>query len=440
MLLSRLAALLLVLSVSIGQRVHWLVDGNPINVFAIAFVAVAAILWARDSFVLHPAKQYRAVALNTVGPLLALLIALPFFGVMTGWYNVTILYGWMVVAVPLAILSLGRAARLHGLRLDRVAFVLILAHGLYGLGQTLVRLGVVSESVWPAQQWDIAAQAAINEAYVVVGRSTGLFLNANAFGFWSCGAVLVGAVMLVGWRRSLSVTLGIVGILGSQSRTAWVCLAMLLVILGFVMLRHARVGLRVLFAVVSGAPIALVTWMSGGFANLFETSLVERLVSGVGVLSVGVEADTNLAARVDSWSAAVEFAGQYPLGTLGPPQALFGYSLDNQFVSFFLQGGVLLVGAYVLALFSPIVLARRGVPRAGALGVAAALFALTSFTMLPFESSASAVFWLLAGAAFSTTPDAQTDRHTAAPSNGGVLSANAPAAGRSGTRKGLHAT
>lgn len=411
--MAQFAALTLVLSVTLGQRVYITVNGNPVDFFAVAFVGVAALLWISDGMTKHPAKQYRAVGLNTVGPLFAMLVVLPIVGVALGWYGITALYVWMTVAVPLAILSLGRAARLHGLRIDRVAFALILIHGFYGLGQTLARIGLVPPAAWaPLARWDASSQLALNEAYVISGRSTGLFVNANTFGLWSCGAILVGAVLLKGWQRNLTVALGVLGAVGSQSRTVWPILALLFLVLLITALRKKRVARRVTISAILLAPIALVVWMSGALETLTEAELVTRLTSGLSVLNGGV--DPNLAARVEAWESAADFAyTRYPFGTFGPPQSLFGGFIDNQYVSFYLQGGVLLVLAFVIALLSPIVLARRHVPLAGSLGLASAIVAIASFTMLPIDSTAStALLWMLAATALGKTSHDAADLPT----------------------------
>lgn len=402
MFLSRVAALLLVLSVALGQRIYLGVEGNPLDIFAVAFVAVTAILWISDSLAGGLPRPYGALGVVTLGPLFVLLVVLPVVGVVAGWYGVTVLYSWMIVGVPLGILSLGRAARLHGLRLDRILWVLILLHGVYGLGQTVVRLGVIPLEFWPTRAWDIASQAALSDAYVITGRSTGLFVNANTFGLWSCAAVLVGAFVLGGWQRNVAIALGVVGVIGSQSRTAIVGLAFLAMLYVLYAVRNSRAARRLFFVVLAGLPFAIVASQFGMFSGLIESSFVQRLGSAVGVVSEGVDADGNLAARFESWNAALEFSAQYPFGTFGPPQALFGSFIDSQYVSFFLQGGILLILAYIFALLSPVALARRGVPLAGALGAACAVVGLASFAMLPAESPAGvALFWLLGAVALS---------------------------------------
>lgn len=305
-LLCRVAAVLLVLSVTLGQRVFWTVNDNPLDLFAVAFVVVAMLAWFWDTMCLHTAKPYRSVGINTIGPFFTLLIALPLVGVAIGRYGVTALYSWMVVAIPLGILSLGRAARLHGLRLDRIAFAMIVSHGVYGLGQSLARVGVLP--VWPGAEWDASSQATLSESYAIGGRSTGLFINANTFGYWSTGAILVGAVLLAGWRRNVAVALGVLGVVGSQSRTAWAGMALLALVLIAVSMRNGRVAARFMLAAAVLAPAAFALWASGALMRLVETNLIERLNSGLGVITAGVTADRNLSARVDSWSPAGEEA------------------------------------------------------------------------------------------------------------------------------------
>lgn len=407
MLLSRLVALLLFLSVTLGQRVYLSVNGNPVDLFAVAFVLSAGLLWGLDAVTFRPAKSYGSLGPTTIAPFFALFAILPLIGIALGWYEPTALYIWVVVAVPLGTLSLGRAARLHGLRIDRLVLWMIIVHGLYGLGQTLARVGIVPSNLWTvAARWDYAAQAALSDAYVIYGRSTGLFINANVFGLWSCGAVLAGAVLMRGWPRRVSVILGVLGVVGSQSRTAWIGLAILVVIALVRMLRSERLAMTGLIATIMLAPVLAILWMSGVVGQLAEANLLVRLASGFSALSGG--GDDNLTARVDAWAIALDFVEKYPLGTFGPPQALFGSFIDNQYVSLLLQGGLLLVIAYLILLFSPLVLAKRQVRFAGALGVASILLAISSWTMLPVEiPSAVTPLWLIAAAALGSVARGQ---------------------------------
>lgn len=411
-ILSWVCAALLLLSVLLGERVQLSFAGGSLSPFAVAFVIAAAVLWLRDGIT---EKPYRAVGLNTVAPLLTLLIVLPIAGLAVGTTSVPQMYTLLVPATILAVLSLARAKRLHGLRLDLVGYLAILAHGLYGLGQTLYRLEIVPASLWaPMVAWDMESQLSLNDAYLVVGRSTGLFVNANSFGLWSCLAIVFAVVTLRGRHRGVGIVLGVSGVLGSQSRTALLILMVLLLIAGVRALRDSKLASRIVAGAGGVAVVSAFAASMGWLPRLIEIDLVDRLVSGVGVISGGAAADANLAGRVSSWQEAWEFSASFPFGTFGPPQAHFGRLIDNEFVYLYLQGGVLLVLAYIVALASPAVLRRRGVPGATNLWVVSAVMFIASFTMVPLQAVGAAMLGWLAGAAAmgASDPDCRPDLGT----------------------------
>lgn len=420
MLLSRLCAALLALSVLLGQRV--LIGGA--NPFGIAFIAAAAIM-----FVIHDPgpsreKPYRALMLNTVGPLLALYFVLPFVAVLIGRYEVRNLYTWIIPGTILGILSLARASRLRGLRLDRLGFGMILIHGLYGLGQSLNRMGVLPTSLWSwAIEWDRSSQAALNEAYIISNRSTGLFVNANLFGMWSCVALVFSFTLLRGKQRAAGVFLSVVGVLGSQSRTALAVVVVLALVHLLRVLRDGKLAGATAVTLTFVLPAAIGAWLLGWLTPILEAGYLTRIQSGLGVASGGVESDVNLDARTDAWRRALDFSSQYPFGTWGPPEKLFGGFIDNEYVSLYVQGSILMVLAYVAALLSPLLLARRGVPHSGALAVVAVSIALFSLTMAPLEAvGAAALVWLMVAACVSM------------PTEGAPPSASRPMKGRPRSR------
>lgn len=398
--LPRLAALLMCFSVTLGQRITF--GGSEIDRAAAAFVVVAAVLWIRDDLSGVPPSPYKAVALNTVGPLLALLVLFPLLGVLAGDFALTTLYGWMLPAFILAILSLARAQRVHGLRLDQYGYALVLIHGLYGLGQTANRLGLLPGALWSwASNWDSQSYGRFygDPTFMEFTRSTGLFVNANLFGLWSALALVFAANYLKGHQRTIALVLGALGVAGSQSRTAWAVLILLAALVAIRALRDARTARRVAgWSIVLLPAIVIGVWFDL-FSRLIESQLSTRLASGVGVIGGGAVADQSFYARYEAWGQAVDLSGDYPFGTFGQPGVVFGGFIDNDYVNLFLQGGVLLLAAYVLALLSPLVLARRGVPNAGALGIAALIVAVFSITMNPLEAiGASSLVWLMAAA------------------------------------------
>jgi hypothetical protein len=352
--------------------------------------------------------RYPGVWIATVGPLFGLLMALPLWGVVIGAYDPRALYSWMVVLIPLSIIITVRAANRKGINLDRVAFLAIAVHGLYGLGQMLARLEILPASMWTwASDWDAASQGAYSDQYLVYGRSTGLFINANVFGLWSVLALVFAAVRLRGAQRAVAIPLALLGVLGSQSRTAWACVAVVAVAGMIAALRRPGVASRAGLWAFWLAPLLAVAALLGIPQKLVEATASTRLASGLSVISDGASGDANLLGRTDAWSAAEDFAStQYPLGTLGPPQTYFTSFIDNQYVSFYLQGTVVLVLAFILALLGPIALWRRGVADAPALAVMAACVALASLTMQPLDVPVSlALVWMLAAQALDKDPE-----------------------------------
>lgn len=402
MFLARLAAVLLCLSVTLGQRVQ-IGGAGGLDPFMVAFVVAAAALWVHDELVGAPRSPYKAVALNTVGPLLALMFLFPLLGVLFGDFAITTLAGWILPAFIMAVLSLARAQRLHGIRLAQYGYALVLIEGIYGLGQTANRLGLMPGGVWAwAANWDFATYMAYSDdpgahRFFVYSRSMGLFVNANQFGLWSVLALVFAATYLKGRQRTIATILGVLGVVGSQSRTAWAVLALLAAFVALRALRDQRVAGRVVGWLVALLPVVAIGALFGWLPRLVESQLLTRLASGLDVIGGGVEADQNLKGRYEAWARAIDFSREYPFGTFGLPGQVFGGFIDNQYVTLFLQGSVLLVAAYALALLSPLVLARRGVPNAGALGVASFVFAVFSITMHPLGAlGASSLVWLMA--------------------------------------------
>lgn len=406
MLLTKLTALLFLAYLVLGQRytVGTATGGRgTVSPLEILFIFAAALLWCQLAW-RRPRPAGRGIAAMTIGPLFLLLLALPTLGVLVGGYAVRTLYGFMVVFVPMSILVLGRALSRYGIDFRALAFAAIVAQGIYGFGQLLFRLGVVSSAVWGwADRWDAESQTAFSSTYLISSRSTGLFLNANEFGMWSVLAVIFGAAYLRRSRRLISVVLGVVGVIGSQSRTAWVVLALLAAGYVLIVVIVPRVAKKSILTILVVSPVVVILTLFGIFRRLVEADSVSRLLSGLHVLTDGAQADPNLASRYDAWARAASVASNYTFGTLGPPQVKLNASIDSQFVGFYLQGGVVLVLAYVLALLTPLVLLHRGVPHAWTLVVMATAMAIFSYTASPVDSpTASGLIWFAAAMSLGT--------------------------------------
>lgn len=384
---------------TLGERVSLgRVPGFPgLPVLEILFVGMAVLAWVGAG---RPRPGVRVGWVATVGPLLLLLLVLPLVGVLLGIYGVTSLYSWMVVLVPLAGLALAVTARE---RLLPYCTAAIIAHGGYALGQMLYRLGLLPTAVWgPLRQWDVEVQRSLTEAYVIVGRSTGFFVNANTFSLWGVVAVVFAYCYLTGATRAVALGLAVVGVLSSQSRTGLVCLTVLFVAWAVHAMRNSAVlGRATLRGVVFVLPALLLLYALGIPQRVLETALGNRLLSILAVLGGGARVDANLSGRVDAWRLALAYSPTDPrlsFGTLGPPQVWLRDSIDNQFVALFVQGGVLMVAAYVVALLSPLALRRRGVTGVGPLSLVCVVVGVASLTMVPlFTVQASTLGWLVAG-------------------------------------------
>lgn len=362
----------------------------------VMFLGLSAVLWFALKLKVD-GPQSKGLALPSIGPLFLLLLLLPVLGVFIGDYEPRALYSFIVVLVPASILALGTAAARWGVDIRRAVFVAILGHGAYGLGQLLSRVGVMPTSLWSwAVSWDAQSQASYSDAYVISSRSTGLFLNPNEFGLWSVLAVIFGALYLDNRKRLVAVFFGTVGVFTSQSRTAWLAFALLLLAYMVSVLRRpraARAGFITMLLMGVGAGVLALL---GVFSRLVEAGAVSRFNSGIGaLLGGGAGEDANLSGRYVGWERAADFVQNYAFGTLGPPQLKFGGSIDNQFVSYYLQGGVLLVAAYVLALAAPFVLLPRRIPQAWKLMVVSVAFAIYSYTASPMDSPmTSSIAWV----------------------------------------------
>ncbi|USQ76113.1 O-antigen ligase family protein [Ornithinimicrobium cryptoxanthini] len=411
--MTSVALWLFLVYLTLGMRVNIGRTGDfaGLPVLEVLFVAAAVLAWVGAG---RPWPAVRSGWVETVGPLFFLLLVYPAAGVLLGTYGVTSLYSWMVVLVPLAVLALTVTA---GARILPFCHAAIVIHGAYALGQALYRLGLLPTSVWgPLQQWDIESQRSLSEAYVIVGRSTGLFINANTFAMWGVAALVLSYCYLSGARRHSAAALAIVGILASQSRTGIFCLAVLLLVWAVHAVRDwARLGRIVVGAAVFVLPGTLLLYAWGLPQRLLEGGLANRLGSVTDILTEGIRTDANLMGRVEAWRLALDYSPADPrfsFGTLGPPQVQFGGFIDNQFVAFYLQGGLFLVGAYVLALLSPLVLHLRGGPRVMPLAFVCAVVALGSLTLAPmFTVQATCLVWVVAGLTLlgDTAPSDGTD-------------------------------
>lgn len=326
-------------------------------------------------------------------PFFALALSLPVLGVVSDLYAPTSLYSLMGPVVLLSLATLKWASAHDWRGIVGVVYWAIIVHGVYGLGQMLFREGLLHERIWGwARHWDITSQSAIKEEYVIVGRSTGLFINPNVFGAWSVVAVVFSFVVMTGRRRAIGAFLGLLGIVASQSRTAFICLLVILLISPVASWgKDASTTVSKTLAATSffGVPMAISAMLSG-LGRFIEEGLVERVLSAWSVGSVGMEGDRNFSGRFTAWDESLARIGadsRLHGGTLGPPQVYTQHFIDNQYLLYYLQGGAFFLAAYLMLLASPLLLVRREPRLAIQLGAMSCVVAVASLTLLVVDAT-----------------------------------------------------
>jgi len=392
---------LFVRTLAVAVLTAWLVFGARVTVsfstggrgtLAIlepALILLGLTIWCctpRGRGKIVPARMYW----RSAGPLFLLLALLPVMGVAAGSHGLQSLYSIALVAVPWSIFMVGRVVHDPG-TLTRGVTMAIWIHGAYGAAQMLGRLSLLPDAIsgW-ITAWDLSSQAAYAESYIVSQRSTGMLINPNSYGLWSVLAVVFSVFYLKGRIRAFSITLALIGVYASESRTA---IAALMVALIAVVLtgRDLSAAFKMLALITAAAvPLVVLNWF-GLLESFVADNALERMRSGWFVVT-GRGVDENLAGRLEAWSMAGTLATEHWLGTWGPPQVMLGHSIDSQYLAMFLQGSFPLVLAYVLLLVSPFVVLAKGRRRpfvAFSAGVATMSLTATAFENL----AAMALVW-----------------------------------------------
>jgi len=208
----------------------------------------------------------------------------------------------------------------------------------------------------PLALWD-QAQTLASGAILITGRSTGVFLNPNTYSLLG-GTLLVYALAVRGrTTERVSLLVPAVGILMlSQSRG--IIVALLVTGLVELMARSRRVRLqpRAIAVLIAAGAVAV-----GAFALLSQLSpayvsgMIDRFTALLDVVTQGVQADRNLAYRVEYWKAGWELLLRNPLGTFGSPELFLNTPIDNDLVRTTMQGGFL----YVALLLGSLLWMRR---------------------------------------------------------------------------------
>jgi hypothetical protein len=289
----------------------------------------------------------------------------------------------------------------------QIAVALVVAGGFVQVLPALGQAGLVVNAVTaPFLNWDDAVRAAFGTEQVVAGRAIGTFINPNTLGLAVVFCVLYASYVWRGTGRILAWCGGAIVLLLSQSRGAF--LALLLSTAAVWLVEAARfrrlpLGRLAGVLIASGVLLGLMTTPLPAAALRAADGIpmvdvwAERTSSGIRGLTTGY-GDENLSTRYDVWAEAVQFSSRYPLGTFGPPQMLFGQSIDNEFMRLWCQGGAIALGAFLLVLITAYRSANQSVEARLAWHSLLAL-AIASGSAVTLGNPPTALVWVSVGLA-----------------------------------------
>lgn len=232
--------------------------------------------------------------------------------------------------------------------------------------------------------WGLATAESYGNTWLI-GRTSGLYTSPNVLGTLGGLTVLYAVFGRLASRQRAALAVPALAILFvTQSRM--VILATGASIALGVLFGERRAGMVRWQAIVSWVLVAVVLGAAViGVSTVFPQyiqSLTTRISAIAHVFSEGATADRNLAGRVGFWQSAWALFQQHPLGTFGPPELALGTAVDNDYLRFALQGGVLYAGVWILYLawLTTTGLARHGDKFIGAGGVFLTFTALTQIS------------------------------------------------------------
>jgi hypothetical protein len=335
------------------------------------------------------------------GPYWACVGLLPLFAVLFQSYPTRVLFSSVTDALfPMAIVATGAKMSCY-LREPTRALAAALAPAVflvlgYAACQAAYSAGVLDAGLWaPLAAWDRSVADALR---VVQGsRPSGPYVNPNILGTWGALAFVLSATLMRGrLGRTLTMGAALLTVFLSQSRGSLLALVAGAAVL---MLMKGEAGVdrtgRVRATVVVVA-VTVAAWIGVGLAggNLAGAS---RFLEGFVSLLPGSAPDPAVAGRFDFWSHAVTLNAMYPLGTFGPPEALLGTAVDNDWIRLFLQASMAGVVAAGVMLIGGTIFADRSRLCGRALTASSVVVALSALSETPLGYPPIALYWVVVG-------------------------------------------
>ncbi len=345
-------------------------------------------------------------------PFLLLAFLLPLLGVAFMHFPARSAYTSYTALLPMAYLAFGYIGAGMDARVATWArrYLLLAVVSQMGLAliQSLGELGSLPSFLGWIREWDLAFKDTYQPDNLIMGRSTGFYLNPNSLGIWALLAFWTCFHALEGRARTVGTVAAALTVLLCQSRGSLAALLASGFIYAVIWMKdHATRRERLkatLLAVMLAAPLAVAFLPGVGDAFLgraqdlpYVGPAVARYTSGARILSQGAKADENFQERTEYWRIAFDYLANHPFGSLGSPEMVIKRPSDNQYVAILEQGSFYYEAA-LLAVFLAAITQLRSRSRASrALATAALAYAINGISAVPFQYSASHPFWILVG-------------------------------------------
>ncbi|MGH2330697.1 O-antigen ligase family protein [Thermoanaerobacter mathranii] len=294
-------------------------------------------------------------------PFVILTVLFPILGVLlTGYPLRTILNLNVLSEISFIVTGYWVSKRMDfwEFTLSKYLVLAIIIEFLYSFLQSLYRIGYFHGYLWEVfASWDLISQQLY--ASPIFGRSIGTFVNPNTLGFWAITVFGFSLYLTKGWIRYLSLIFSFLTLILSQSRG---CLFALIFAIGVILISNLLTLKKINFTQFLKG---YIFFMVVAFIMIFIVKLglvnnvtFERFRSGIEVFLYGVSADQNFLTRVEVWKQSLGLFRKYPLGTFGPPELILGTAVDSDWVRLLLQGGIIYVVSFLIAIFAGILIPK----------------------------------------------------------------------------------
>lgn len=345
-------------------------------------------------------------------PFLGLTFILPVFGVMFMNYPFRTIYASWNAIIPFTFLIIGCAGGMYSQGAEKTLkrYLLFAVFAQMGLAaiQAMGQFEYLPGFLRTIYDWDFQFKVLNLPDNVILGRSTGFYLNPNSLGIWALLAFWTSFLLLDGKQKVIGAAGSFITILLCQSRGTMAAFLGSSTVYGLVwMLMRANREERLrgtLVLVVGLMPLLFFT--IPGVADSLLSPLqnvpvvgraIKSYTSGAKVVTEGAAADANFKGRTEYWVTAGEYLAEHPFGSLGSPELMIGVPPDNQYVAVAEQGSFYYFIALMLVFIRGVMLMNSPQVHARLLAVTSLALMINGISAVPFAYPAAFMYWLLVG-------------------------------------------